>query len=209
MTRVKICGITSLRDALAAADAGADALGFNFWSGSPRFIDPKRAACIIQQLPPLVTPVGLFVNETPARVKRLAKQAGVTTVQLHGDEPPAMVQQLAGAGLTVIKVFSVGDGFSVSGIGAYQKAHAFLLDTQVRGLRGGTGKTFDWAKAKSARRYGRVILAGGLAPGNVARAIRAARPYAVDVSSGVEKRPGVKDHEKVRQFIRRAKGVRF
>ena len=208
MTRVKICGITNLRDALLAAEAGADALGFNFWRGSPRFIEPAKAKRIIAELPPLVTPVGLFVNESPGGVKRVAKQTGLSTVQLHGDESPQEVKGLVAAGLTVIKVVTVGRDFRAAGLRAFAAADAFLLDAQVKGLRGGTGRKFDWAKARAARRYGQIILAGGLTPGNIARAIRAAQPYAVDVSSGVERRPGRKDPEKVRRFISRAKGVR-
>ena len=208
MTRVKICGITNLRDALLAAEAGADALGFNFWQGSPRFIEPAMAKRIIVELPPLVTLVGLFVNESPGRVKRVAKQTGFSTVQLHGDESPKEVKALAAAGLTVIKAVTVGGDFRAADLRAFGAADAFLLDAQVKGLWGGTGRRFDWAKARAARRSGQIILAGGLTPENVARAIRAAQPYAVDVSSGVERRPGRKDPEKVRRFISRAKGVR-
>lgn len=209
MTRVKICGITRLPDALAAAEAGADALGFNFWPGSSRYIAPSRARRIVEQLPPLVTPVAVFVNEPTAGVKRKAKRAGITTVQLHGEESPKQAEALVRAGLTVIKALSVGEGFRVARLRAYKNVAGFLLDTQVKGLRGGTGKTFDWSKARVARRIGKIFLAGGLTPANVARAIRAARPYAVDVSSGVERRPGIKDAKKVREFIRRAQQTKF
>jgi phosphoribosylanthranilate isomerase len=209
VTRVKICGITRLQDALAAVEAGADALGFNFWPGSSRYIAPTRTRRIVEQLPPLVTPVALFVNESTAGVKRKAKLAGITTVQLHGDESPMQAKALVRAGLTVFKAVSVGQGFRAARLRAYKNVAGFLLDTKVEGLRGGTGKVFDWAKARAARRYGKIFLAGGLTPANVARAIRAARPYAVDVSSGVERRPGIKDTKKVREFIRRAKQTKF
>lgn len=209
MTRVKICGITNLRDALAAAGDGADALGFNFWPGSPRCIQPGDARKIIGRLPPLVTPVGLFVNDPPEKVRRVAGQAGLRVVQLHGEESPATVRKLAAAGLTVIKVVGVGAGFQVKQLADYPAAALFLLDTQDERLRGGTGKTFNWARARAARRYGKILLAGGLTPANVARAVKAARPFGVDVSSGVERRPGIKDHKKVREFVRRAKGVKL
>lgn len=207
MVRVKICGITTLDDALVAAAAGADALGFNFWPQSSRYIEPLRAAGIIKLLPPLVTPVGVFVNARPEEVERTARRAGLTAVQLHGDEGPEDVTALAAAGLTVLKAVRVGARFRPQELQRYNGARAFLLDAEVKGARGGTGKTFDWKQARAAWRFGRIILAGGLSTENVAEAIAAAQPYGVDVCTGVEKKPGVKDHERVREFIRRAKGV--
>jgi len=207
MVRVKICGITTLDDALVAAAAGADALGFNFWPQSSRYLEPQRAADIITHLPPLVTPVGVFVNARPEEVERAARRAGLAAVQLHGDEGPEDVKALAADGLTVLKAVRVGPRFRPQVLRRYNGARAFLLDAEVKGARGGTGKTFDWKQARAARRYGRIILAGGLNPDNVAEAIAAAQPYGVDVCTGVENKPGVKDHERVREFIRRAKAV--
>jgi len=207
MVRVKICGVTTLDDALVASAAGADALGFNFWPQSSRYLEPQRAADIIMHLPPLVTPVGVFVNARPEEVERAARRAGLAAVQLHGDEGPEDVKALAADGLTVLKAVRVGPRFRPQVLQRYNSARAFLLDAEVKGARGGTGKTFDWKQARAARRYGRIFLAGGLNPDNVAEAIAAAQPYGVDVCTGVEKKPGVKDHERVREFIRRAKAV--
>jgi phosphoribosylanthranilate isomerase len=207
MVRVKICGITTLDDALVAAAAGADALGFNFWPQSPRYLEPARAAAILEHLPPLVTAVGVFVNARPQEVERAARRAGLTTVQLHGDEEPEEVKALAAAGLTIFKAVSVGARFRPQELKRFEGARAFLLDAKVKGARGGTGKSFDWKQARAARRFGRILLAGGLSAENVAEAIAAAQPFGVDVCTGVEKRPGVKNHELVREFIRRAKRV--
>ena len=207
MVRVKICGITNLDDALVAAAAGADALGFNFWPRSARFIGPQRAADIIKHLPPLVTAVGVFVNAGAAEVERTARRAGLTVVQLHGDEGPEEVAALSARGLMVLKALRVGARFRPQELKRFDGARAFLLDAEVKGARGGTGKTFDWKRARAARRFGRIILAGGLNEENVAEAIAAAQPYGVDVCTGVEKKPGIKDHARVREFIRRAKSV--
>ena len=207
MVRVKVCGVTTLDDALVAAAAGADALGFNFWPESPRYLEPARAAEIIALLPPFVTAVGVFVNEPARSVERIARAAGVRAVQLHGDEPPQDVDMLAAAGLTVVKAFRVGRQFRAQELKQYARAGAFLLDASVRGKRGGTGKSFDWKKARPAGRYGRVLLAGGLTAENVAEAVQQAQPFGVDVCSGVESKPGVKNHALVRQFIRAAKSA--
>lgn len=206
MVRVKVCGITSLEDALVAATAGADALGFNFWPPSPRYIEPRRAVEIVAHLPPFVTAVGVFVNESPAVVQHLARAGGVSAVQLHGDELPEDVAALAPSGLTVFKALRVGRNFRPQRLREYPGAAAFLLDAEVKGRRGGTGKTFDWRVAKQAGRYGRILLAGGLTVENAAEAVRQAQPYGVDVCTGVEKKPGRKDHARLREFIRRAKG---
>jgi len=205
MVRVKVCGITNLEDALVAAAAGADALGFNFWPESPRHIEARRAAELIAYLPPFITPVGVVVNESHAGVEHLARASGVRAVQLHGDELPEDAAALAAAGLTVIKAFRVGPGFRPQRLRDYAAAGAFLLDTRVTGKRGGTGKPFDWSVARRASPYGRILLAGGLTPENIADAIRQAQPWGVDVCTGVEKKPGVKDHKRLREFIRRAK----
>ncbi|MBI4461500.1 MAG: phosphoribosylanthranilate isomerase [Acidobacteria bacterium] len=207
MVRVKVCGITNLEDALVATTAGADALGFNFWPPSPRYVEPGRVADIIAHLPPFVTSVGVFVNESRPAVQGVARRSAVTAVQLHGDELPDDVAALAAAGLSVLKAFRVGRGFRGEQLRRYPQAQAFLLDAEVKGRRGGTGRTFDWRAAQRANSYGRILLAGGLTPENVAEAIRQARPYGVDVCTGVEKKPGVKDHARLRAFIQEAKGV--
>ncbi len=207
MVRVKVCGITNLEDALVAALAGADALGFNFWPRSPRYIAPRAAADIIAQLPPLVTSVAVVVDEPPAQVARLARKSGVRAVQLHGQESPQDVAALAADGFAVLKAFRVGRDFRPQQLRSYVGVDAFLLDTEVKGRRGGTGKSFDWKKARAANRYGRVLLAGGLTVENVGEAVAQARPYGVDVCSGVERRPGSKDHDLLREFIRQAKGI--
>lgn len=207
MIRVKVCGITNLEDALVAALAGADALGFNFWPRSPRYIAPRAAADIIAQLPPLVTSVAVVVDEPPAQVARLARRSGVRAVQLHGQESPQDVAALAADGFAVLKAVRVGRDFRPQQLRSYVGVDAFLLDTEVKGRRGGTGKSFDWKKARAANRYGRVLLAGGLTVENVGEAVAQARPYGVDVCSGVERRPGNKDHDLLREFIRRAKGI--
>lgn len=207
MIRVKVCGITNLEDALVATTAGADALGFNFWPASPRYLEPRRAKAIISHLPPFVTPVAVFVNESPPVVEALARMTGIKTVQLHGAEPPEDSSALVAHGLAVVKAFGVGRGFRPQSLRQYRGVVAYLLDSDVKGKRGGTGKTFDWKMARQANRFGRILLAGGLTVENVAEAIRQARPYGVDVCTGVEKKPGAKDHHRLREFIQTAKGI--
>ncbi len=205
MIRIKICGVTNLEDAQLAADLGADALGFIFYSSSPRSITPDAARAIIAQLPPFVTTVGVFVDEAAAVVKELAAAVGLDWVQLHGQETPDYCKSL---GRRVIKGFRIRDENSLTGLAAYRGAvQALLLDTYKKGLVGGTGEIFDWHLAKEAGQYGPIILAGGLTPENVARAVALARPQAVDVASGVEAAPGKKDPERLRAFfaaVRRA-----
>ena len=202
MTRVKICGITNLDDALHAVDAGADALGFVFYKESPRHIFPEEAAGIIAQLPPFVQAVGLFVNEQPDQVNEVADLCRLDLVQLHGDETPAYCQQIR---RRVLKAFRVRSLTCLDPMADYRTA-GILLDTYSPSFYGGTGTAFNWEIAReAARRSRRIVLAGGLTPDNVADAIRQVHPWAVDVSSGVEAAPGTKDHEKVRLFIRNAK----
>jgi phosphoribosylanthranilate isomerase len=201
--RVKICGITRLEDALAAAQLGADALGFNLWPGSRRFVDPEAAREIVARLPPFVTAVGVFVNQAPAEVTRLAAAAGVAAVQLHGDEPPGDCQ---GLGLPVIKSFRVAGPGDLAALGAYRSVAAVLLDSRSEGF-GGSGRAFDWELARRLPGGLPLILAGGLTPENVAEAVRAVRPWAVDVASGVEASPGKKDRERMARFVRAAKEV--
>ena len=205
MIRIKICGITNLEDALLAAELGADALGFIFYPPSPRAIAPDAARAIIAQLPPLVTTVGVFVDEDAATVKELAAQVGLDWLQLHGKETP---EYCRGLGRRIIKVFRIQDENSLSGLAAYREVvQGLLLDTYKKGQVGGTGETFNWDLAREARQYGPIILAGGLTPANVVRAIAAAQPQAVVVASGVEARPGKKDPEKLKAFFAAVKGA--
>jgi phosphoribosylanthranilate isomerase len=203
MVRVKICGITSIEDALAAVEAGADALGFVFYDKSPRFINPVRAAEIILRLPPFVQTVGLFVNEDAEQVNWTADYCGLDVVQLHGDETP---EDCLEVNRRVIKAFRIQNNISIEPLGKYQVS-GFLLDAWSPDAYGGTGRSFNWELARAAMQYGHVILAGGLSPENVAEAIKVVNPYGVDVSSGVESALGKKDAEKVREFIRAAKGL--
>ncbi len=199
--RVKICGITNLEDACHAAACGADALGFVFYPGSPRFVDPDRARRIIADLPPLVSTVGLFVNEPPARIREMVEFCGLNTVQLHGDEEP---DQCCYPPCRVIKALRLRDTMGNDFFASY-KVSSLLLDAYVPNQFGGTGNQCDWEKAATVSAQHRVILAGGLNPDNVADAVRQVHPYGVDVSSGVEEKPGQKDPEKVARFIRMAK----
>ncbi|MDY6851249.1 MAG: phosphoribosylanthranilate isomerase [Thermodesulfobacteriota bacterium] len=201
MVRVKVCGITNLEDALAAVRLGADALGFVF-APSPRRVTPKQAKEIINKLPPLVCTVGVFVNSPVQEILKIKELCGLDRVQLHGDETPGQAGQL---GRGVIKALSVRPG-SAPPADAYPSA-TLLLDTHVPGARGGTGQTFDWNLIKPLSRSRPIILAGGLNPKNVTQAVAGVKPYAVDVSSGVESIPGRKDHDKIARFIKRAKGV--
>jgi phosphoribosylanthranilate isomerase len=199
--RVKICGITNLDDARHATACGADALGFVFYPGSPRFVEPDQARKIVAELPPLVTTVGLFVNEPPDRIREMVDFCGLNTVQLHGDEEP---DQCCYPPCRVIKALRLRNSMQSSLFAAY-KVSALLLDAYVPDQFGGTGHCCDWAQAASVSLQHRVILAGGLNPENVAEAVRQVRPYGVDVSSGVEDQPGQKNPEKVARFIRMAK----
>jgi phosphoribosylanthranilate isomerase len=198
-TRVKICGLTRLEDVQLAVSLGAAALGFNFYPPSPRYIEPGRAREIILRLPPLVAAVGVFANETEAgHVISLAREAGVTTLQVHGPRFPALDELFAAFPLVV--GVAVREGFRAADLRRTQ-ANAYLLDAFDAELPGGTGKTFDWNAAREAKPYGPIILAGGLTPENVARAVREVRPFAVDVASGVESAPGIKDAAKLRAFL--------
>jgi phosphoribosylanthranilate isomerase len=199
MVRVKICGITNLADAQASVAAGAHALGFNFYRESPRYIEPSDVRRIIEQLPASVLSVGVFVNETPAEVARLATEAGVQAVQLHGDEPPAYCRNLKD--LFVIKALRVDPRFEPEHAAQYQ-TDAILLDGFITGIYGGAGKSCDWSVAAQVRTLvPKLFLAGGLDANNVTAAIAEVQPYAVDVCSGVESVPGRKDDGKVRAFI--------
>jgi len=200
MVRVKICGITKLEDAKLAAELGAHAIGLNFFDGSPRCLTPFNAAELVQRLPPFVAPVGVFVNWTQAPVVALCKALRLSAAQLHGDETQQVVDGVA-RHLPVIKALRLGQGSAAPDFSRFRSASAFLLDSALSGHYGGSGTTGNWHLARTAAQSQRVILAGGLTPENVAEAIRIVRPYAVDVSSGVEFRPGKKDPAKLRAFF--------
>jgi phosphoribosylanthranilate isomerase len=197
---IKICGITRLTDALHAVEQGATAIGFVFWPRSPRGVTVERAAEISAELPSHVMRVWVFVNEPVASIRAIAERTRLTAVQLHGDEPPAYADALD---WPVLRAVSVADLEYASE--AWAPETALLVDNIDPVRRGGTGAVIDWSQAAAVAQKRRVVLAGGLTPDNVASAIRAVRPFGVDVSSGVEASPGVKDFEKVTQFIANAR----
>ena len=203
-TRVKICGIRSVEDAYTAIEHGADALGFNFWPPGSRYISPADAGDIIRQLPPLVATVAVVVEPSGDELADIVAHTQVDMVQFHGDESTAFCESAPRPYIKAIRVQSSGD---VTRAGqAHPRARAFLMDAYKKGLPGGTGESFDWALIPSG--FTRpTILAGGLNPENVGRAIEAVRPFAVDVSSGVEASPGVKDPGKVQKFLSEVKRV--
>jgi phosphoribosylanthranilate isomerase len=186
---VKICGITRVEDAHAAVAAGAGALGFVFWPESPRYIDPYRARAIIATLPPFVTPVGLFVNQALEYIRGVASLARLGAVQLHGDESPAFAQAIGNA---VIKALTLRDR-----VNDWPARTRVLLDAHDPAQRGGTGRTIDWDAAAVVAAARPILLAGGLTPANVAEAVGRVRPFGIDVSSGVERSPGIKDYGKI------------
>jgi phosphoribosylanthranilate isomerase len=200
--RVKICGVTRLEDALAAARLGADAVGFNFWPRSKRFLPPPAAAAIVARLPPSVATFGVFVDPSRAELEEALALSGVGVAQLHGDEAPELCLGLA---VPVVKAIRVREGRDLARLASYE-VRAFLLDAPSAGY-GGSGETFDWGLAAEAARELPVLLAGGLTPDNVADAVRAVRPLGVDVASGVESSPGVKDPARMELFVRRAKAA--
>jgi phosphoribosylanthranilate isomerase len=200
VVKVKICGITNLEDALAAVSWGADALGFVF-APSPRQVTRQQVANIVAGLPPFVCKVGVFIDSELQEVKETMRACGLDLAQLHGSESPDFCQELFPR---VIKSFRVEDE-SVLALLPQYKVSAYLLDSYNEALKGGTGRSFDWGIAKKATHYGPIILSGGLTSANVRQAIPLVRPYAVDVSSGVESKPGVKDHAKLRAFLETAK----
>lgn len=202
MVKVKICGITNTEDALAAVDCGADALGFVFFKESPRHVAPELAREIISLLPPFVTTVGVFVNEEIQAMREIMTLGGINLLQLHGDEPP----EACAAWHRVIKAFRVKDFTDLKPLEKC-RVSAYLLDTFTPESFGGTGMIFNWDIAVEAKRYGRIILSGGLNPENVEKAVRWVRPYAVDVSTGVESEKGKKDLKKMQEFIVKAKGL--
>jgi phosphoribosylanthranilate isomerase len=202
--KLKVCGVTSLEDARAAIDCGAEYLGFNFYAKSPRYIGPPSARAIIERLPGDIICVGVFVNESrPEDVVEILRASGARMAQLHGDESP---DYCAGVGAErVIKALRVGDDFDPRRVLDYP-ASAILLDAFDAKLYGGTGKTANWAIAREAARLTRIFLAGGLSPDNIVEAIRAVGPFAADVNSGVESAPGRKDASKLQMLRNRMKG---
>jgi len=206
--RVKICGITNWMDAQRAIEAGCDAIGFNFYARSPRYVTPRAAAAIRSRLPREIAAVGVFVNTSPGKIHELASELNLEYAQLHGEETRAAVRTVRRT-IPVIKAFRIGPGFRDGRLAGYS-ATAFLLDgAPANGtLRGGTGKTFDWNLARRFSSYGPIILAGGLTPENVAQAMHAVHPTAVDVASGVESSPGKKDPRKLRAFLDAVAGAR-
>lgn len=208
MVRVKICGITTPEDAAATADAGADAIGLVF-AASPRRVTPEQARKVVAALPPFVAAVGVFVDSHADEIVSVARDVGLSAVQLHGERDRSEVDRLC-ATLRVIKAFRVRDRGAYESAGLYPRASAYLFDAYVEGVMGGTGKAIDRELLPSqdtARAFAKPwILAGGLTPENVERALAACRPYGVDVSSGVEESPGRKSAVKVREFIARVRG---
>jgi phosphoribosylanthranilate isomerase len=206
MVRVKICGITSWADAKLCIDAGAHALGFNFFPPSPRCVSPAEAWDMIRRLPPYVETWGVFVDWKPSAMLALARAIHLTGVQLHGIEPATDVASLA-KHVPVVKAFAVKDGFKLESLRPYRAASAILLEGFRRGFHGGAGAIMDWEVARRASSVARIVLAGGLAPENVAEAIRTAQPFAVDVATGLEVKIAKKDPARVRAFIRAVEEV--
>ncbi|MFQ5455593.1 MAG: phosphoribosylanthranilate isomerase [Nitrospirota bacterium] len=204
MVRVKICGITNLDDAVASARYGADGIGFIFYKKSARYIEPDKAREIIAHLSPFLTTFAVVVNEEKKIVREIIAHTGVNIIQLHGDESPEFCNEFSERAVKAIRIrnkesLNIMDGFHVRG---------FLLDTFRKGGYGGTGEIFDWDIAIEAKRFGDIILSGGLTIDNIREAIAKVRPYGVDVSSSVESNIGKKDHKILREFIERAKGVK-
>ncbi len=199
--KVKICGITNPDDALAAVEYGADALGFVFYPKSPRYITPEKAAAITSLLPPFISTVGVFVNEKPDIILQIMKMTGIRVLQLHGSETPDTCKIWT----PVVKSFRVADFTDLKPLEEYKGVSAYLLDTYSQSEYGGTGRIFNWDIAVEAKREGRIILAGGLTPENIEMAVHHVKPYAVDVSSGVEAKKGKKDLNKLKEFIGKAR----
>jgi len=203
-TRVKICGVTNVADGLAAAEAGADMIGLNFYEKSPRYLTVAQAVEISRALPPFVMRVGVFVNPEEALVTRAIGECNLSLLQFHGDETSEFCTQFS---LMSMKALRVRDAETLNELANFQ-TDAFLLDAHSKSGLGGTGEKFNWDLAVEAQKFGKpIFLAGGLTPDNVVEAVRKVRPFAVDVSSGVESAPGKKDHAKVKAFIEAAKKV--
>jgi phosphoribosylanthranilate isomerase len=200
---VKICGITRVEDAHAAVAAGAQAVGFIFWPGSPRFVDPYRARAIVRMLPPFVSAIGVFVNQPADHVASVASLAHLSAVQLHGDES---VTEATRVGRPVVKALTLAAA-DETGLAQWPSNITILLDVHDREQYGGTGRTIDWEAAAKVACRRQVILAGGINPGNVAEAVARVRPFGIDVSSGVESAPGRKDHAKIHALFAAIRGM--
>ena len=198
--KVKICGLTDPGQAKAIAELGADALGFILYPKSPRYIEPDRLAALLLELPPFVKTVGVFVDEPLDMLVEIMRSTGLNLAQLHGAESPEYAHELTRQGIPWIKALRVGSAKDLEGLAAYGNGY-FLLDAKSEKGMGGTGETFDWSLAKEAAQKYRIILAGGLSPDNLAQAITQVSPYGLDISSGVEVSPGVKDLDKVAQVF--------
>jgi phosphoribosylanthranilate isomerase len=204
IVQIKICGMRRAEEVQAAVEAGVDLLGFNFWPGTARYIPPKEAVPIIRSVPSHVWTVGVFVDEVPERVLEIAEMTGLSVLQFHGSETPEYLKRLGS--IRKIKAIKVTEEFHAGLLEPFASAYAFLLDGFLAGgLPGGTGAVFDWTHAKRAGAFGKIIVAGGLTVKNVGAAIRQAQPWGVDVCSGVEISPGVKDPKLIREFIRAAR----
>jgi phosphoribosylanthranilate isomerase len=204
MVKVKICGITNLKDALASVDSGCDALGFAFFRKSPRYVSPKKVSSIVKRLPPRIIKIGVFVNAKEEVVNRIARMCRLDMLQFHGTETPEYCKKFKN--YKIIKVFRVKDKLDVADILRY-KPFAYLFDTYVKSRMGGTGKNFDWKLIRHLKGIKRpIFLSGGLTAGNVKKAVGIAKPSWVDVCSSIELIPGKKDHVKVKRFIKAAKG---
>jgi phosphoribosylanthranilate isomerase len=203
-TRIKVCGITNIEDANAAVQMGVDALGFIFTDKSPRYILPEKAKKIVEELPPFLFKVGVFVDENKQEIEEIVHYLGLNSVQLHGDEDPAFCQNLTllMPSCSIIKAFRLGSHSKDADFMQYHKAvSGFLLDTYVKGTDGGTGVPFDWNVLKTLNIMFPFIVAGGLNPTNITEALTIATPFGVDVNSGVEHSPGMKDHVKMMRFV--------
>lgn len=199
--KVKVCGITNAEDAWAAVEAGADALGFIFYEQSPRYVVPAVASRIIAELPPLIVTVGVFVNEGMATVRSIMDTCGLAMAQLHGDENASYCHELSRPSMKALRLKDRGSLLALAEYQGRGGVRGFVLDTFSELTYGGTGQVTDWALAADVAKSTRILLAGGLTPDNVTEAIRAVRPYGVDVSSGVEAAPGKKDPAKIRAFL--------
>jgi phosphoribosylanthranilate isomerase len=195
---IKICGITRLEDAEAAVEQGARALGFVFWANSPRFIDPYRARAIVSLLPAFVTPVGVFVNQPSEYVNGVASLVGLAAVQLHGDEGPSYAAAMK---RPIVKAIALSAAGAADAVARWPPRVTLLLDAHDPVRRGGTGRTIDWALASPVAMARRVLLAGGLTPENVGEAIARVKPFGIDVSSGVESSPGIKDRGRLKALF--------
>jgi phosphoribosylanthranilate isomerase len=204
MVFAKVCGITNPGDARVAVDAGADAIGLIF-AESPRKVSLEEARKVSTALPENILKVGVFVDAEPGEVLQIAREVGLDLAQLHGDETPETVAAIRNAGLPVMKAFRVRNTEALGALERYE-ADLFMLDAWSARARGGTGETFDWGLAKSVKGRGNIVVSGGLTPENVREAVEFFEPYGVDASSSLEERPGKKSGERVRRFVRAAKG---